>query len=78
MEEIEKEVNKDVVQRLLKLIDFRNDYPAFDGEFMVYESNDSDIKLGWKKDNKECTLYIDLNTYIEYVNEKDELAIFNI
>ncbi len=81
MEEIEREVNKDVVQRLLKLIDFRNDYPAFDGEFMVYESNDSDIKLGWKKDNKECTLYIDLNTYksyIEYVNEKDELAIFNI
>ena len=81
MEEIEKEVNKNVVQRLLKLIDFRNDYPAFDGEFMVYESNDSDIKLGWKKDNKECALYIDLNTYksyIEYVNEKDELAIFNI
>ena len=81
MEEIEKEVNKDVVQRLLKLIDFRNDYPVFDGEFMVYESNDSDIKLGWKKDNKECILYIDLNTYksyIEYVNEKDELAIFNI
>ena len=27
--EIEKEVQKPVVQRLLKLIDFRNDYPAF-------------------------------------------------
>ncbi|MBC2478366.1 sucrose phosphorylase, partial [Clostridium beijerinckii] len=37
IEEIEQSLKKDVVQRLLKLIKFRNEYDAFNGEFKVLD-----------------------------------------
>ncbi len=61
--EIEKAVQKPVVQRLLKLIRFRNEYPAFNGEFTVLDSHDTEIHLSWKKDEKNCSLHIDLATF---------------
>jgi sucrose phosphorylase len=60
--EIDLELQKPVVQRLLALIRFRNDYPAFNGEFTVGETHDSQIELSWKTAEKSCTLNIDLNT----------------
>jgi sucrose phosphorylase len=60
--EIEKALQKPVVQRLLKLIRFRNEYPAFNGEFSVLDSPDTEIHLSWKKDEKSCILHIDLTT----------------
>jgi len=75
LEEIDKEVQKDVVQRLLKLIRFRNEYPAFNGEFSVLVSAEDEMNLSWKKDDKVCTLKIDLNTdksVIEYANEEGQ------
>jgi sucrose phosphorylase len=77
LEEIDKSVQKEVVQRLLKLIRFRNQYSAFDGEFKVLDSAKDEIKLFWQKDNKQCTLFIDLKTnkaVIEYVNEEASLV----
>ena len=79
--EIEKEVQKPVVQRLLKLIDFRNDYPAFNGEFIIENAKDNEIKLTWKKEDKCCTLNIDLDTYksvIEYIDENKNVVLYNI
>lgn len=73
--EIEEAVKKSVVQRLLKLIRFRNDYEAFNGEFMVQDCPRDEIRLSWKKDNKHCDLFIDLKTnktIINYVNENGE------
>ncbi|RSK26174.1 sucrose phosphorylase [Bacillus sp. HMF5848] len=70
--EIEQSLEKDVVQRLLKLIRFRNEYDAFNGEFDVLQSSKDEIRLLWKKDHKNCTLFIDLKTMktiIDYVNE---------
>ena len=72
LEEIDKAYSQEVVQRLLKLIDFRNDYPAFDGDFTVEPSSDTEIILTWKKDNKYCTLNVDLTTSkstIKYIND---------
>jgi sucrose phosphorylase len=60
--EIDLELQKPVVQRLLMLIRFRNEYPAFNGKFTVGETHDSQIELSWKTDEKSCTLNIDLNT----------------
>ncbi|MCM0649668.1 sucrose phosphorylase [Clostridium swellfunianum] len=77
VDEIEKSVQKKVVQRLLKLIRFRNDYAAFNGEFKVLDSTKDEIKLSWQKDDKRCSLFIDLNTnktVIEYVNEEGSLV----
>ena len=76
-----KEIQKPVVQRLLKLIDFRNDYPAFNGEFVVEDTKNDKIKLTWNKDDKYCTLNIDLNTFesvIEYIDENGKVSLYNI
>jgi sucrose phosphorylase len=73
LEEIEQAVKKDVVQRMLKLIQFRNDYPAFNGEFKVLESEGSELNLSWQKNDKACTLRINLENYqsvIEYIDEQ--------
>lgn len=81
LEEIQQEVNKEVVQRLLKLIQFRNVYPAFDGDFLVLESSEDEVHLSWKKNEKVCTLNLDLKTnksVIEYIDESGELALYYV
>lgn len=72
LEEIEQSLEKQVVQRLLKLIRFRNEYPAFNGDFKVLDCAKDEIRLTWQKDHKYCTLFIDLKTnksVIDYVDE---------
>ena len=81
LDEIDKAYNQDVVQRLLKLIDFRNEYPAFDGEFTVEPSNDNEIILTWKKADKYCTLNVDLTTSkstIKYINDDGDTSLYPI
>jgi len=70
--EIDKAVQKPVVQRLLKLIRFRNEYQAFNGEFSVQDSPDAEIQLSWKMDEKSCTLHIDLNTFTSGIRFLDD------
>lgn len=77
IEEIEQSLEKDTVQRLLKLIRFRNEYDAFNGEFEVLDSANDEVRLSWKKGDKYCTLFIDLKTnksVIEYINDIGELT----
>jgi len=62
IEEIDKAVKKNAVQRLLKLIRFRNEYPAFQGTFEVRDSQPQEVRLSWRKDHYVCTLFIDLKT----------------
>jgi len=71
MEEIEKAASKDVVQRLIKLIQFRNDHPAFDGEFAILDSEQDRLHLSWQKDNRKCELKIDLTTYRSMIDYTD-------
>jgi sucrose phosphorylase len=81
LDEIDQAVEKDVVQRLLKLIRFRNDYPAFEGNFKVLDSVSNEIDLSWQKEDKYCTLHIDLTDYrstIEYVNDRGETAMYQV
>ncbi|MGG4143721.1 sucrose phosphorylase [Paenibacillus algorifonticola] len=69
LEEIEQSLKKEVVQRLLKLIRFRNDYEAFNGKFTVLDSSKDEIRLAWKKEDWSCSLFINLHTnksVIEY------------
>lgn len=81
LKEIEQSVKKEVVQRLLKLIRFRNEYSAFNGQFKVLESSEDDISLHWQKDDSHCTLFIDLKTnksVIEYIDESGKIAQYLI
>lgn len=81
VDEIEQEIQKEVVQRLMKLIRFRNEYPAFEGEFKVIDCENDKVQLSWQKDEKVCILKIDLNTnksIIEYINEAGQKVIYNV
>jgi sucrose phosphorylase len=59
MEEVEREVQRPVVQRLMKLIRLRNECAAFDGQFRVEDSDDSILALSWEKDRSKCRLRVD-------------------
>ena len=79
--EIDEALQKEVVQRLLQLIRFRNEYPAFNGEFKVLVSSEHEINLSWQKDEKICTLKIDLKnnkSVIEYIDDFSNLIIYKI
>lgn len=81
VEEIEHDLQKEVVQRLLKLIRFRNNYPAFDGNFSVVASNDDEIVLLWEKDKNFCKLKVNLQknkSTIEYVDDTGNISLYNI
>ncbi len=62
IEEIEKNLNRDVVQRLLKLIRFRNTHPAFNGDFKLLDSKKHKIRLRWEKDGLFCEAAINFKT----------------
>jgi len=73
MEEIDQAVKKNVVQRLLKLIRFRNDYPTFNGDFVVLDSEQDKVHLSWQNKDKKCVLKIDLKNHqsvIEYIDDQ--------
>jgi len=75
IEEIDEAVKRDVVQRQMKLIRFRNSYDAFNGSFTVVDSTDQEIRLKWQKGEQACELFVDLSsnqTTIEYVNEQGQ------
>jgi sucrose phosphorylase len=81
VDEVEQDLQRPVVQRLLKLIRFRNDYDAFDGEFKIQDSEDCLLKLSWEKKQKRCQLLVDLNSYkaiIEYTDDGGNLVEYPV
>ncbi|WP_438496046.1 sucrose phosphorylase [Paenibacillus sp. IHBB 3054] len=81
VEEIEQGLEQEVVQRLMKLIRFRNTFSAFDGAFQVLDAGPDEIRLLWEKDGKHCMLFINLQTYhtvIEYLDEKGMFATYQV
>ncbi|WP_019912749.1 sucrose phosphorylase [Paenibacillus sp. HW567] len=75
--EIGQSLEKEVVQRLLKLIRFRNEYEAFNGDFAVEEAAAHEIRLSWTKGEFRSTLYINLDTMrpeIEYTDGEGVLV----
>jgi len=70
--EIEQAVQRPVVQRLMRLIRFRNEHEAFQGSFRVCETGDREVKLQWEKDGKRCVLHVDLDTCRSVIRCTDE------
>jgi len=71
LDEIDREIQKPVVQRLLSLMEFRNTYPAFNGQFVINEAPDNQLSLTWTEAPFHCTAHVDLATYavnIRYYN----------
>jgi len=79
LEEIEQETQRPVVRRLLKLMEFRNNCDAFDGELQVLDSESSILNLVWSHNQSTAQAWIDLDSYeskIEYTNSQGETISF--
>ena len=61
--EVATAVEKPVVQRLLKLMEFRNTYPAFGGHFEVLPCEENRLALSWSRPPYTAVARIDLNDY---------------
>ena len=67
-------LGKDIVQRQLSLLKFRNSFPAFgfDAELKILDSNKDTLKLQWQHNNCIATLIANLNEYSFSINATDE------
>jgi len=72
--EIERDIQKPVVQRLLRLMKFRNNYPAFDGEFSIHDSPEDRLELSWRHKKYQAALSVDLNDYQTKITYLDEVS----
>lgn len=63
LDEIATDIQKPVVQRLLRLMEFRSTYPAFKGDFHIEEAPDDQIALTWHLAPYKTTLQVDLRGY---------------
>ena len=71
-EEIEMEVQRPVVGRLLELMRFRNEHPAFEGDFVLEESGDDKLVILRKNKEHFARLTADFKTK-KYVIESSPL-----
>lgn len=58
-EEIDRALQRPVVQKLFDLIRFRNRHPAFNGSFSMPETSDTSIIFRWDNGNDWATLDVD-------------------
>ena len=61
MDEADEAMAQPVVKRLLTLMRFRSQYPAFDGRFELNYSNSSSVAMAWRHGEYYCELFVDLN-----------------
>ena len=59
-EEVQAAIRRPVVQRILRLIQLRNSYPAFDGTLEVSLSDPSTLLLSWRNGDAQCVLQVDI------------------
>jgi sucrose phosphorylase len=79
LEEIAQNVQREPVKRLLKLIEFRNDYPAFQGEFSIEDTPANRIFLRWDYQDLYCSLDLDLEKMkflIRFIGEDGEEQLY--
>ncbi len=70
--EIKAALNQRVVQRLLRLIRFRNESPAFAGEFHLMDCSDGELVLSWEGEQGAAKLSVDLSAkkcQVSYMGE---------
>lgn len=62
-EEVEKEVQRPVVRKLLKLMKLRNTHPAFSGVFHQEKCENDTLILIWENDGEKAVLQADFATH---------------
>lgn len=61
--EVEEQMQRPVVQRLFRLMRFRNSYQAFDGSFTAEPLGATGLRLTWLQGEYEAVLECDLKTH---------------
>ncbi len=74
LKEIRQDFQKPVVQRLMRLMEFRNSYPAFNGEFNLMKSSDTELILEWSQKKYTATAYINVKDYSAKIVYTDPVA----
>ncbi|WP_022667563.1 sucrose phosphorylase [Desulfospira joergensenii] len=74
LEEVAEETQRPVVQRLLKLMEFRNAYPAFNGEFNLFKSKKHELILEWSHKKHVATAHINVKTFKTKIVYTDPVA----
>lgn len=69
-EEVEQEVQRPVVQELFKLLKFRNNCQAFDGDIQVEQVNDHQLTITWSHEASEAKLEANLKTKEFMISER--------
>ena len=69
--EIDAQIRRPVVQRLMELIRLRNTHPAFDGTFRVLPGPESELRMHWETDGAACTLSVELSSARASVEQVD-------
>lgn len=63
IEEVAEHVKRPVVQRLMKLMEFRSSHPAFDGGFSIGDTPDNKLELKWVNGEYTTHVHIDLTSH---------------
>ncbi len=71
IEEIDNEVRKPVVSKLIKMIQLRNTHPAFNGKFSINPSGDQEISMTWTNRDAYATLFVDLVNETSIISYSD-------
>ena len=68
-EEAQADIQKPVVQRLLKLMKLRSNHPAFSGEFSYEQPSAHELLLSWKTNTTTVTAHLNFMTYTTTIQE---------
>ncbi len=71
VDEIDHEVQRNVVKKLIELIQLRNTHPAFTGVFEVGQCDDAAIYLSWTGQGSYARLSVDLHTLTGEITYND-------
>ncbi|MCG8531193.1 MAG: hypothetical protein MI749_11065, partial [Desulfovibrionales bacterium] len=75
LEEVAKEVKKEVVKRLLRLMEFRNTHPAFNGRLTIIPQKGTILQMEWCHDSHRACAQIDVKTHqcqIQYTHPQTQ------
>ena len=71
LEEIAADMERPVVQRLLRLMTFRSQHPAFGGDFEIQQTPENQVGLTWTRDGMRASVRVDLSTYATRIDYTD-------
>jgi sucrose phosphorylase len=71
LEEIAAEMQRPVVRRLLRLMTFRSQHPAFEGNFEIQPTPEDMVGLTWTCNGMRASARVDLKTYATRIDYTD-------